>query len=148
MEHRTLQQLQNVAELHPRESRSLPGTKRERLNRWAEVLERDPNRQLTMLIGAEHRAPSQRDRMACKDSPMAVAFEDPVLRTAGLEDASYGAARRFFHLADWELHGIVCSCCHGPTARAKSIARRVRAATPPTDLADVLGRIWRFIVGR
>jgi hypothetical protein len=43
-------------------------------------------------------------------SPISVAFEDPVLRAAGLENDNYGEAKRFFELTDGQLHEIICYC--------------------------------------
>ena len=66
--------------------------------------------------------------MSTPDSPIAVAFNDPVLRAEGMKDDTYGEARRFFDLTDWQLHEIVCHCHFGDTMVAKTAARRVRNA--------------------
>ena len=60
-------------------------------------------------------------------SPLSVAFEDPVLRAEGLTSDTYGDAKRFFQLSDWQLHNIVCYCHHGVTMTAGTAARHVRA---------------------
>jgi serine/threonine protein kinase len=60
-------------------------------------------------------------------SPMSVAFDDPVLRAAGLENDSYGEAKRFFKLTDGQLHEIICYCHFGATVNAATAARHVRA---------------------
>lgn len=60
------------------------------------------------------------------DSPLAVAFEDTILRAQGLRDDTYGEAKRFFELTDWQLHEIVCHCHVGATIRARWAASRVR----------------------
>ncbi len=61
-------------------------------------------------------------------SAITVAFEDSLLRTEGLKDDTYGEAKRFFELTDWQLHDIVCYCHFGATMSAGTAARRIRAA--------------------
>jgi hypothetical protein len=61
------------------------------------------------------------------NSPLTVAFEDPVLRSAGLKDDTFGEAARFFELSDWELHTALCYCHFGPTVRASDVVGRVRS---------------------
>ena len=61
-------------------------------------------------------------------SPISVAFEDPVLRVAGLENDNYGEAKRFFELTDRQLHEIICYCHFGATVSAVTAARHIRAA--------------------
>ena len=65
--------------------------------------------------------------MRSDDSPISVAFEDPMLRAAGMKDDSYGEARRFFELTDGQLHEVICYCHLGETVSAATVARHVRA---------------------
>jgi hypothetical protein len=141
MKHQTLEQLQHIAEI--RTEQVGPTLSRdERLKRWAELLERDPGRRLTTLGGTEYQPARIRDRMRGEQSPLTVAFEDPMLRVEGLRNDSYGEAKRFFELTDWQLHRIVCYCHFGETVRAGSAARCVRSAVEPRTL---LGRLRDFI---
>jgi hypothetical protein len=68
------------------------------------------------------------ERLALRDddTPISVAFADPILRAAGMENDSYGEARRFFELSDEQLHGLVCFCHFGEHVSAAVIARRLR----------------------
>ncbi|TGR74211.1 hypothetical protein EN836_33420, partial [Mesorhizobium sp. M1C.F.Ca.ET.193.01.1.1] len=52
--------------------------------------------------------------------------DDPLLRAAGLRSDTYGEAKRFFELSDWQLHDVVCSCHTGATMQASWAAARVR----------------------
>jgi hypothetical protein len=127
MKHQSRDQLQNVADIsrnpvHPVMDRT------QRLQRWSELLERDPNRSLAALAGTEYRPPRQRDVMRGEGSPLSVAFEDPVLREEGLQDDTYGEAKRFFDVSDEQLHEIVCYCHVGDTMMAARAAYCVRAA--------------------
>ena len=127
MKHQTLDQLQAIAEVHSQPTHP-PMTRSQRLERWVELLEARPQRLLRALAGTEHQRATIRDEMRCEGSPIAIAFNDPLLRAEGLNDDTYGEAIRFFNLTDRQLHGIVCDCYVGATMTASRAARRVRAA--------------------
>lgn len=127
MKHQTLEQLQILAEIHPHQPQAAM-TRSERLERWAELLEREPERCLATLTGTELQRAETRDRMSSAGSPITVAFEDPRLRAAGMKDDTYGEAKRFFEVTDWQLHDIVCYCHFGETMKAASAVSRVRVA--------------------
>ncbi|TIS59629.1 MAG: hypothetical protein E5W91_02965 [Mesorhizobium sp.] len=127
MKHQTIEQLQIVAEIDqacPRQAMS----RSELLERWAELLERNPDRRLSTLHQTEYQPVTARGAMRGDGSPISVAFEDPVLRAAGLENDNYGEAKRFFELTDRQLHEIICYCHFGATVNAVTAARHVRAA--------------------
>jgi hypothetical protein len=110
MEYKTVEQLGRVAEVHVDQ----PVLSRiQRLQRWADLLELQPDRQLWTLLGTEYHDLTERDALRSADSPISVAFADPILRTAGLKDDTYGEAKRFFEISDWELHDVVCYCHYG-----------------------------------
>ncbi|AZO28742.1 hypothetical protein ABID26_003943 [Mesorhizobium shonense] len=123
MKHQTLDQLQALADVNPLVPLT---TKTEKIERWAELLDRDPLRCLAALTGTEYLYPGMREEARAAGSPLTVAFEDPLLRASGLQSDTYGEARRFFELSDWELHEIVCSCHAGATMQASWAAQRVR----------------------
>jgi hypothetical protein len=144
MQHQTLENLKAVAEVHPDLARPAM-TRRERLERWAELLEQRPERRLSTLHGTEYQAAGTRSTMRGSGSPLSVAYDDPVLRAEGLEDDSYGEAKRFFELSDWQLHGIVCYCHFGETVSSATAARHVRAAVKPGT--GIFARLRNLIVG-
>ncbi|MER9583208.1 hypothetical protein [Mesorhizobium sp. M0276] len=127
MKHQTVDQLNAVADVHA-EATHLLATRGERLERWAQLLEQNPNRVLGALTGTEHQSVETRERMRSAGSPITIAFEDPVFRALGMKEDTYGEAKRFFELTDWQLHGIVCHCHVGATMTARWAASRVRAA--------------------
>ncbi|UVK46730.1 hypothetical protein BPNPMPFG_002435 [Mesorhizobium sp. AR07] len=126
MKHQTRDQLHAIAEIESLTRYSIM-TRTQRIERWAELLEQYPGRCLGALPGTEYLSPEARDNARAEGSPITVAFEDPVLRALGLKDDSYGEAKRFFELANWQLHGIVCYCHVGGTMQAQWAADRVRA---------------------
>lgn len=126
MKHHALEQLQTVAKVnhdYPHAAMS----RRERLERWAELLDRNPHRPLSTLNETEYRPALERAAMRVEGSPISVAYDDPVLRAAGLEGDSYGEAKRFFELTDNQLHRLVCHCHFGATLSAANAAHNVRA---------------------
>ncbi|CCV15260.1 hypothetical protein [Mesorhizobium sp. STM 4661] len=127
MKHQTLDQLHAVADVHA-EATYLVETRSQRLERWAKLLEQNPDRRLEAFAGTEYKPAEIREMMRYDGSPITVAFEDPIFRAQGLTDDTYGEARRFFELTDWQLHDIVCHCHVGATIRARWAASRVRAA--------------------
>ena len=126
MKHQTLEQLQVVAEVDKGFS---PRTmsRSERLERWAQLLERNPERRLSTLHQTEYQPDNARAVMRGDNTAISVAFQDHVLRGAGMKDDSYGEAKRFFELTDGQLHEVICYCHLGSTVSAATAARHVRA---------------------
>ena len=145
MQYKTQQELQRVALVHADQSRPAM-TRGERLERWAELLSREPSRRLSTLHGTEYHPAESRDRMSSLGSPISVALEDPLLRGEGLADDTYGEAKRFFELTDRQLHDIVCYCHHSASMTADTAARRVRAAIGGPGFTSALGRMVDAIV--
>jgi hypothetical protein len=138
MKHVTLEELQNVAVVSeaPR-----PLTRAERIARWAELLEARGSDRLATLVGTEFEPPAIRARMEAPNSPISVAFADPLLRQDGLTGANYGAARDYFGLSDWQLHEVVCHCHFGASMPASSAARRVRSLAASGDRPTLFSRV-------
>jgi hypothetical protein len=128
MEYKTLGELAGQAEvsLEPVLARR-PMTKRERLERWATLLEREPERQLSSVEEVEYGTIGEQKAKRADNSALAVAFADPVLRAHGLNSDRIGTAVDFFELSHWELHQVVCSCHYGRSMAASTAAMRVRA---------------------
>jgi hypothetical protein len=122
MEYRTATQLKDsAAVIQPKKL-----SKKERLERWALALEMRKSTHLRTLRSIEHRSKKQQSALRQENSPLTVAFEDPLLRSAGLKNDTFGEAARFFGLTRWQLHDLVCSCNFGQTVAAETIAARVR----------------------
>ncbi|MDJ1158419.1 hypothetical protein QNA08_09255 [Chelatococcus sp. SYSU_G07232] len=130
MEYKPLSDLNLVADLQPVEPRK-PMSRRERLERWAEVLEREPERVLSALEEIEWRPRAERLAMRADNSPLSVAYADDVLRAEGLASDKLGDAMDFFQLTEGEAHCILCSCMGGQTILASEAARRARCVIAP-----------------
>ncbi|EJT01852.1 hypothetical protein [Rhizobium sp. CCGE 510] len=130
MEQYALEQLKTIAKVSTTCKR-LELTRRERIERWAESLEHSPRPFLRTLHETEYQPIANRIAMRDDDTPISVAFADPILRAAGMENDSYGEAKRFFELSDEQLHELVCFCHFGESVSAAVIARRVRKIADP-----------------
>lgn len=126
MEHKPLDDIRQVADLRTEPPRT-PMTRRERLARWAELLEGDPQRRLKTLEEIELVPKAERYQMRADGSPLTVAFEDPVLRREGLGSDRLGDAIAFFELTDRQVHRVLCSCLNGRTMESGIAGQRVRA---------------------
>ena len=88
MEHKPVEKLRSVAEVHEFKQGFL--SRRERLERWAEILERRPKRRLRSLGEIEFTPEEARPELRSDNSPLTVAFEDAVLRADGLRSDKLG----------------------------------------------------------
>src|SRR3954467_4449233 len=138
MKHTPVAEISRVADVHAIAPRP-PLTRVQRLERWAEALEREPDRVLTSLEEIEWKSEAERRDMRADDSALTVAFEGPMLRADGLASDRLGDAATFFRLTDAEAHFALCSCVYGQTMQAAVAARRVRMiAHPGLSRSDVI----------
>ena len=142
MKHLSLDTAHRIADIQ-----ADPLSKVQRLERWAEVLRAHGCAKLTTLTGTEYKLPGERAAMRADNSALALAFQDPVLRSAGLAGDTYGEAKRFFELSDHDLHHIVCDCHCGVEISGSTAARRVRSLVPGTPWLSRLGAVLRSWFG-
>lgn len=128
MKHQSIAELTHIADVQPTKTVM---SRCDRLERWAELLEREPARRLRSLDGIEYGAESERREAREANSPLSVAFADPVLREEGLKSDRLGDALDFFEMSQNEAHRVLCSCMHGRTMDAGDVARRVRGIMSP-----------------
>lgn len=128
MEHRHIEDLARVADIHPDPVRIKPALKsrKERLERWAVVLESHGLRKLNALPEIEYMPRRDRPGAQYHNSVLTVAFNDPDLRAAGLTGETFGEARRFFGLSEHRMHELVCNCAISASISGARMADRVR----------------------
>ena len=143
MKHRSLDELGKNASLRPIGDGAM--SRLERLERWAKLLSAEPQRVLNTLEGTEYQSGESQARMRFDHSAISVAFDDPVLRSQGLADDTYGSAKQFFEMSDEELHDVVCHCHFGPTVHSGTVASRLHALTSASRAAAGFGRAWRLL---
>jgi hypothetical protein len=88
MKYQSLEQIALLADVHP----GIAMSRRERLEHWAELLERQRSRRLSTIEGTEFGSPREREGKRADSSPLTVAFEDPILRVEGLRGDRVGDA--------------------------------------------------------
>jgi hypothetical protein len=131
MEFKHPDQLRRLADISTKAPINM--SRRERLARWRDLLAREPQRMLKTLEEIEFRLPTQRAALRADNSPLTVAFADPVLRGEGLKGDTLGDAMAFFDMSEHQAHRIVCSCLNGramPSAQAAQRVRSVMNRTP------------------
>lgn len=74
--------------------------------------------------GIEYMHPEQRDALAWTGSIMEIASQDPIFRTAGLIEKTFGAFRKFFETSPEHVHAISCNC--GGQVDGQGMANRLR----------------------
>jgi hypothetical protein len=124
MEFKHPDQLRRLADISTKAPINM--SRRERLARWRDLLAREPQRMLKTLEEIEFRLPTQRAALRADNSPLTVAFADPVLRGEGLRGDTLGDAMAFFIMSEHQAHRVVCSCLNGRTMTAGQAAKRVR----------------------
>lgn len=134
MEHKDLDYLRSVADVQPK-----PLSRQERLDRWISLLERDPERRLNSLGEIEYKPPAERALVREDNSPLTIAYQDPILRADGLQSDRLGDAMRYFGLSDGQAHYALCSCLSGHTAESGAFARRLRNVTGDVAWQQAIG---------
>jgi hypothetical protein len=139
MEHKPFVDLQAIADLK-QEYRDL--TRQERLTRWAELLESQPHRELEPLREIEWKEPQERRAVRADNSPLTVAYEDPVLRGEGLASDRLGDVMDFFEVTERDAHSAFCSCHLPASFNASYAAGRVRAPIRKDQALGSQVRAW------
>jgi len=76
------------------------------------------------------------------DTPLALAYADPILREQGLTGDRLGDIMSFFELSHRDAHYLLCDCHFHGTMTSRSVAARVRQpiqGRPP----GIMRRVWR-----
>ena len=141
MEYRTIREIKGVATVT--RLYAPPMSRRQRLERWAAALEANPAQPIKPLVRVEFLPRQERMLMRRDDSPLTIAFRDPVLREEGLAGDSLGGAMKFFDLTDHEAHYLVCDChYHGGIAMTpENVAKRVRGLASRVTLREMWTRV-------
>jgi hypothetical protein len=119
----------------------LPITRSQRLRRWRDLLRDQGDRPLRPLLHLEFRDPEDRAQCRADNSPLALAFADPVLRAAGLAGDTVGEAEGFFGLNARQTHYLLCDCHYLGAMGAGRVARRIDVLAH----ANPLAKAWLFL---
>jgi hypothetical protein len=141
MKRQSIDQLQGLAKVTPVHGPAL--SRRARLRRWAELLEKAPQAQLRPLSWVEFYAERERAQLRGDNTPIAVAFADPVLRDAGLRGDTLGHAQDFFGLSSAETHYLLCDCHYHGRMDGRGVGKRIRGIADPNPIH----RLWTKLCG-
>jgi hypothetical protein len=143
MEPRSIEQIARSARV-TQDGPSDWALRRARLDRLARLLE-STTRPVRLFTALECYPRERRLALRQTDSPMAVAFADPLFREEGLAGDSVGDGVAFFHLSMREAHALLCDCRYGlmrPGApMAARVAQRARRMAARRSAAE-----WRELV--
>jgi len=114
----------------------------ERLERWATVMEEADGRPLTPLLDIEFVSPLERPTLRSSSSPLAVAYDDPVLRREGLDSDRFGDGSEFFGLSARQAHRVLCSCGYLGIMQASDVAHRIRVIAASERLREAVRGLW------
>jgi hypothetical protein len=142
MEHRTLDEIKPLAEVIPFRATSSKMSRRERLERWATVLERY---QGVLSLGSNAYLTGSTPFCGGTGTPLTVAYQDPILREEGLTSDRLGDATAFFDLTKRQAHHLLCDCHYYGSMTAAEVAARVRSIAKQVTLREFWDRI-RFTV--
>ena len=132
MEHKSAHELRTIAQIstHPPHPPTQLG-RRERLLRWADLLDQEPDRRINLVRELEFAAQSAQADMRADESALSIAYADPLFRSLGLKSDRVGDGCDFFSLNDSQTHRLLCSCMHGMSMKAGDAARIVRNIANP-----------------
>lgn len=125
MKHQIPDEFMTTSELIPLLDRSAKLSRRERLDLWADALERHHG-QLSALRRLEYLSPDELRTYRGANTPLTIAFDDPALRAAGLSGDSLGDAMDFFELTDRDAHRLLCDCHYHGAMTGRGLAQRLR----------------------
>ena len=143
MKHQDPRELQQSAEAIPQQPLSID----QRLERWADLLERHPG-PVHALDRIEYMLPKDRRAVRGVNSPMAVAYGDVVLREQGLAGDTLGDAMAFFDLSDEDAHRMFCDCHYHGTMSGDSLAARMRGHVRRRQNGSIWERARRAVANR
>jgi len=140
MKHRSLTEVTQVATVVPLETSPSYELRRaqrsQRLERLADLLEQHTGR-VRLLSRIEYLP--KRERMLLRDdeSPLSLAYRDPVFRGQGLKSDRLGDGMGFFDISSGEAHHVLCDCHYNGAVTPGMVADRVRRLARKTTARDV-----------
>ena len=101
-------------------------TRGERLSRWADLLEQHGG-PVEALYRIEYLPEEERRAYRGGDNtPLALAYRDPVLLGDGLAGNTLGDAMDYFEMSDDDAHRLLCDCHYMGTLTGQNLAARLR----------------------
>lgn len=146
MKHHKPEQLIEKAAPVPSAEVTVRMTRKQRLERWAAVLESHKG-SLNALRQIEYLSPADRRAYRGDNTPLSAAFNDPVLRNEGLSSDRLGDAMDFFELTNEDAHRLMCDCHYHGTMTGTGLAARVRYHASRQQKASMWDRAQAIFSG-
>jgi len=147
MKYRTLDELAPVAQIGSLGPEALKALRRKRLERLADVLDAYDG-PFGLLSRIEYLPKQERMSARAEDSPLALAFQDPILRGQGLASDRVGDAMSFFDLSWREAHHLFCDCHYTAGITARIVADRVRSLAHRLTFVELWARVRNTVTSR
>lgn len=145
MDHRSISELGEIARVYPEQAPPTWQQRRERLERWAALLERQTGT-ARLFSSIEYMYREQRTIMRVDGSPLTIACEDPLFRAQGLRTDRLGDAMAFFGLSQGEAHHLLCDCHYArSTVDVGRIAKRVRSVARKPSFGEIWDKVHRAV---
>ncbi|MCW1432441.1 hypothetical protein [Novosphingobium sp. JCM 18896] len=106
-------------------------TRDERLARWAELLAREPDEIFQLLPPKWIHSRLGFDDVSIEDTPLEIAWRDPIFRVDGLAKSTVQELREYFELSDRELDRIVGGSWKFPCRPSWQVVRRIQNVSDP-----------------
>ncbi|PRH84841.1 hypothetical protein C5L14_25260 [Labrys okinawensis] len=127
MLHQSLDELRLKADIVPLQAERKALTRAERRERWALLLDRH-DAPLVPFLRIETYSKVARGALRVDQGPVALAYDDAVLRADGLAGDTFGDACNYFELSQGLAHRLLCDCHYRGTMTGPKVAARLRAA--------------------
>jgi hypothetical protein len=146
MEHKSLEQIKNRAAVVELEERvvSPRELRRMRLERLAEVLAKHGG-PVTLLSRIEYLPEQDRLPLRIDNSPLEIAYRDPLLRAQGLAGDRLGDGIGFFDLSAAEAHYLLCDCHYSGMVTGEMIATRARTIANRMSFAEMVSKAGAWL---
>jgi hypothetical protein len=141
MEHRPLDELRDrasVVELEACVAESPRALRRARLQRFAKVLAQHDG-VVTLFSRIEYMPEQERLPLRVDNSPLEIAYRDPLLRAQGLASDRLGDGMAFFELSPGEAHRLLCDCHYTGWVTGEMVAERSRSIADLGERCTKLG---------
>jgi len=139
MLHQGLDELRLKADVVPLKTERTRMTRGERLERWAAVLDQHHGPMMPFIRIESYSWP-ERKNLRGDDTPVALAFRDPMLRADGLAGDTFGDACNYFELSNGQAHRLLCDCHYRGTMTGTKVAAHLRSVAK----GGLVQRIWNW----
>ena len=102
-------------------------TRKYLLRRWADILDRNPRRELLLLTSSKFMKRGEWLDLGIKGTAIEAALDDPVLRSHGFKGSRVRDAVEHFDLSDSDACRIFCGSRNAARRTAAETARRIRS---------------------